>query len=242
MKSAYLIFAMSGLAGSVTHAQAQIATVSVCYDSTAVRPWVTKSGKPLFATLEAHVGVKLNLVALPWRRCLRDVSNGNMAGAVGASYNEERARYAVYPTTSNGQVDATRILEASSYSLYRLKGAKVDWNGTAFIHLTTPVIVQGGYSVAADLSRLHVEVDQSAGSPESVLKMIIAGRSDLGAMVTEDGDQLLTLPAYSQKLEKIKLPLVAKPYFLIFGKRFYSENAVLVERLWSALVIVRDSP
>ena len=54
---------------------------------------------------------------------LRDVSNGTISGAVGASYSEDRARFAVYPAKSNGQLDMTRSLEVSSYSLYRIKGA-----------------------------------------------------------------------------------------------------------------------
>jgi polar amino acid transport system substrate-binding protein len=248
MKSNCMLVGLWGLVGALAqaHGAAQSVVsgivVSVCYDDTAVRPWLTPSGKPLFAALEAKSGVKLNFVPLPWRRCLRDVSSGTMGGAVGASYSEERARFAVYPATSNGQLDMTRCLEVSSYSLYRIKGAKVEWNGKAFSYLTTPVLVQGGYSVAADLARLYVEVDQSAGSPETVFKMLIAGRADLGAMVTEDGDKLLALPAYSAKLEKIKVPFVSKPYFFIFGKRFYSDNKALVDRVWEGLAVLRNGP
>ena len=246
MKTTCLFVVAWGLLWPPTPTQAQAivqsSAFSVCYDATAVRPWVTSSGKPLFPALEAKSGVKLILVPLPWRRCLRDVSNGTMAGAVGASYSDDRAQYAAYPKTPSGQLDTSRRLEASSYSLYRIKGAKVDWNGKAFSHLTTPVVVQGGYSVSADLARLNIDVDQSAGSPETVFKMVVAGRAEVGAMVTEDGDKLLALPPYSEKLEKIKAPLVAKPYFLIFGKRFYGDNTALIERVWADLAIVRDKP
>lgn len=244
MKFNWLFLGVAALACSAAQAQgtAPYSAVSVCYDTTAVRPWLTQSGKPLFAALEAQAGVTLTLVPLPWRRCLSDVSNGTMAGAVGASFSEDRARYAVYPTTPKGQLDLSRRLEASSYSLYRIKGAKVDWDGKQFSHLTTPVIVQGGYSVAADLTRLNVQVDQSASSPEIVFKMVDAGRAELGAMITEDGDKLLALPAYALKLEKIKAPVVAKPYFLIFGKRFYSDNTAFVERVWAGIATVRESP
>lgn len=222
-------------------ANAQTRVVTVCYDETAVRPWVNKAGVALLKTTASLQHVEFEQVALPWLRCLRDVGNGTMAGAIGASYSDERAAFAVFPATADGQLDLSRRMQSSSYSLYRVKGTSTGWDGKQFTNLSSRVVVQRGYSVVADLTKMGVLVDQSAGDAETVLRMLLAGRSQLGALVTELGDEMLTKPEFRRQIEKITPPLVVKSYYLIFGKRYYETNTRLVEELWNHLAVVRDA-
>lgn len=225
--------------GQVARAQSRV--VTVCYDETAVRPWVNKAGVALLKTTASLQHVEFEQVALPWLRCLRDVGNGTMAGAIGASYSDERAAFAVFPATADGQLDTSRRMQSSSYSLYRVKGTNSSWDGKQFTNLSSRVVVQRGYSVVADLTKMGVLVDQTAGDAETVLRMLIAGRSQLGALVTELGDEMLTKPEFRRQFEKISPPLVVKSYYLIFGKRYYETNTRLVEELWNHLAVVRDA-
>ena len=229
------------LAGSWGASFAQVRVVSLCFDETAVRPWVNQAGTVILKATAAQNNVVFEQVALPWLRCLRDLAKGIYAGAVGVSFSDERATYAVFPRNVDGQLDYARRMQASSYSLYRLKGESADWDGKNFHHLNTRVLAQRGYSVVGDLTKLGIKVDQSAGDTETVFKMLLAGRVQLGALVTEQGDALLALPEFSRKLEKLKTPLVVKPYFLVFSKSFYASNPKLVEDLWNSLAVVRDS-
>lgn len=215
--------------------------VSVCYDETAVRPWVNTAGVAQMKATASLQHVEFEQVALPWLRCLRDVGNGTMAGALGASYSDERAAFAVFPSTADGQLDPSRRMQASSYSLYRVIGSTASWDGKQFTNLSSRVVVQRGYSVVADLTRLGVLVDQTAGDAETVLRMLIAGRSQLGSLVTELGDEMLTQPEFRRQIEKITPPLVVKSYYLIFGKRYYETNTRLVEDLWNHLAVVREA-
>ncbi len=221
--------------------QAQPRVVSVCYDETTVRPWVNKAGVALLKTTASLRDIQFEQVPLPWLRCLRDVDRGIYAGAIGASYSDERAAFAVYPTTADGQLDPSRRMLSSSYSLFRVKGATGGWDGKQFHDLTTRVIAQRGYSVVADLRKLGVLVDQSAKDPETVFKMLIAGRSQLGALVTEQGDETLAKPEFRKQLEKLTPPLVVKDYYLVFGRRYYEDNRRMVEEMWDHLAVVRDA-
>ncbi len=227
--------------GVVPLAQSQTRVVTVCYDETAVRPWVNKAGVALLKTAASLQHVEFEQVALPWLRCLRDVANGTMAGAIGASYSDERAEFSVFPATADGLLDQSRRMQSSSYSLYRVKGTKTSWDGTQFTHLSSRVVAQRGYSVVADLTKMGVLVDQTAGDAETVLRMLVAGRSQLGALVTELGDELLAKPEFRRQIEKIAPPLVVKSYYLIFGKRYYETHTRLAEELWNHLAVVRDS-
>ncbi len=222
-------------------AQAQVRLVSVCYDETAMRPWLNKAGVALLKTTASLQHVEFEQVPLPWLRCLRDVGNGTYAGAIGASFSDERAAFAVYPITPDGQIDPSRRMQSSSYSLFRAKGASGDWDGKQFLNVSTRVIAQRGYSVVADLRKHGVLVDQTARDPETVFKMLIAGRSQLGALITEQGEETMAKPEFGKQIEMLPQPLVVKDYYLIFGQRYYQSNKRLVEELWDHLAVVRDS-
>ncbi|OYT93144.1 MAG: hypothetical protein CFE43_04720 [Burkholderiales bacterium PBB3] len=236
----YLVFLLL-LAGTWGTGFAQVRVVSLCYDETAVRPWVNQAGTVILKATAALNHIAFEQVALPWLRCLRDLAKGSYAGAVGVSFSDERATFAVFPLNADGQLDYARRMQASSYSVYRIKGESADWDGKSFHNLSTRVVAQRGYSVVGDLAKLGVQVDQSAGDAETVFKMLIAGRVQLGALVTEQGDELLAKPEFGRKLEKLKAPLVVKPYFLVFSKSFYASNTKLAEDLWNSLAVVRDS-
>ncbi len=222
-------------------AQAQPRAVRVCYDETVVRPWVNQAGVAVLKTTASLQHVELEQVAMPWQRCLREVGNGAVAGAMGASYSDERAAFAVFPSTPDGLLDQSRRMQANSYSLYRMKGTKTGWDGKQFSQLSSRVVVQRGYAVVADLTKMGVLVDQTAADGEAVLRMLMAGRFQLGALLTEVGDELLTKPEFRRQIEKIAPPLVVKSYYLIFGKRYYEANTRLAEELWNHLAVVRDT-
>jgi polar amino acid transport system substrate-binding protein len=222
-------------------AQAQTRVITLCYDETTVRPWVNKAGAPILKTAAGMQRLEIEQLGLPWLRCLRDVSKGLVSGAIGASYTDERSMFAVYPSTADGQLDVSRRMQSSSYSLFRVKGLNTGWDGKQFSNLSSRVVAQRGYSVVGDLTKLGVLVDQTASEPETVFKMLIAGRAQLGALVTEQGDETMAKPEFRKQIEKLSPPLVVKDYYLIFGKRYYEDNHRLVEELWNHVAVVRDA-
>ena len=133
----FLCLSLLLLLGVGPIARAQTRVVTVCYDETATRPWVNKAGVSLLRSTASLQHVEFEQVALPWLRCLRNVANGTMAGAIGASYSDERAAFAVFPATADGQLDPSRRMNVSSYSLYRAKGTKTQWDGKQFTNLTS---------------------------------------------------------------------------------------------------------
>ena len=74
-----------------------------------------------------------------------------------------------------------------------------------------------------------------------MLRTLIAGRSQIGALATELGDALLTKPEYRRRIEKITPPLVVKSFYLVFGKRYYQTHTQLAEDLWNHLAVVLDA-
>jgi len=226
-------------------AYAQTPVIKLCYEDTSYVPWLVKGGQGLDNKLlemaSAKSGVKIEMGALPWKRCLGDVANGDLTGVIAASFNEERAAFAVYPTTADGKLDTSRRIRFDSYSLYRLKGSTANWDGKQFSNLTGPVGAQLGYSVIADIKKLGVAVEEGGATPESQMSKLVEQRIQLAALLTPQGDVLLDHAKFSGKIEKIFTPLIEKPYFLIFGKDYYSNNKKTVEALWAGLAAARES-
>lgn len=188
-----------------------------------------------------RVGLKLDVVSLPWKRCLANVADGSVDAAIDASYTKERAAYAVYPLTQAGEPDARRRLRFGGYTFYRLKGNKVSWNGKNFSNLEGPVGLQLGYSVGSELTKTGVPIFESAGDARNQMRSLANGRLALIVLLTEDGDALLRDPAFSEKVEAIVPAYLMKPYFVVFNKRYYADNRKSVEQFWWTLEKVRDA-
>ena len=232
---------MAGLLGCTPFAHA----LTLCYEDARNTLGNTSDRQAqnyhLVMQAAAKSGEQVKLLPLPWKRCLSQVAKGLVDGALDASYTEERAAFAAYPTTADGKPDPKRRIWAGGYSLYKLKTSAAGWDGQNFTHLTGPVGLQLGYSIGDDLKRLGVPVAEFSGDAEVMLKRLTAGQVPLVALLTDEGDALLEDPALSGVVEGIQPAFSQKPYFVIFHKRYYADHQKNVEGFWSHLATVRES-
>lgn len=245
MKKSIFISLLAGILLSVMSMTTQAKSITLCHENENIFPWLLKEGKGLNIVLLEMVAAKskidLKLESMTWKRCLAEIENGHVDGGFGASYKDERAQYAVYPT-ENGKLDSTRRIRNDTYSLYRIKGNTVDWDGKKFSNLAGVVGAQSGYSIVGDLQKLGVETDDGARPCEVNMQKLIAGRIQAFAALTLEADQTLkTNREFAAKIEKIKTPLADKPYFVIFGKSYYNNNRKTVEDFWNMIGAVRNS-
>ena len=189
----------------------------------------------LLATAKRLPGLTLQLVPLPWRRCIQQVIDGDYDAVVGISFTEERGRSLTFPLARDGRPDDEQRLLRVGYVLVRPRGSKLDWTGQSFVHLTGPLGTQRGYSVA-EFARQHgAEVDEGTGSAASLLAKLDAGRVS-GILISEP--QLAGLvhdKEWGQKYEQGSRPLQQKAYFLAFSKPFANSNTTLTRQIWSTL-------
>ncbi|OAN51252.1 hypothetical protein A6A04_16480 [Paramagnetospirillum marisnigri] len=188
----------------------------------------------------AGTGETLELTGMPWKRCLEGVEKGDIAGAFAASYTDERAKYAVYPM-AEGKLDRTRRLHTDGYTLLRLKGSSVGWDGNTFSNLTGPIGTQAAYSIASDLVRWGVSVDSNSDTPETLLRRFGAGQLQAIALLTGEAQFAMRKPYLADRVEIVSPPLTEKPYFLIFGRGYYDKNRKTVDDLWSMIEKIRES-
>lgn len=234
---------LAGAWGAVAAADAPVARI--CHEGEDSYPWILKDRPGLTTSLlkltEKTLGGRLEVLPLPWKRCLEEAKAGTLDGVVKISYTPERAQDYVYPTTADGQPDASKRLLIDSYSFYRLKGAAVAWDGKT-LKADGAVGAQSGFSVVKQLQGMGARVDDGTRSADDNLKKLVDGRVVAVALQTEEGDiSVAAKPEFAAKIERMSPFLVEKPYFVIFSKAFQAKDPAAAKRIWDAIATARES-
>jgi polar amino acid transport system substrate-binding protein len=238
----------AALIGAVVGASAFAAdkpvSVKLCHEDVDVYPWVLKDRPGLnivhLKAVEQKLGVKLEIAPLPWKRCQEDMREGKVDGIFSASFKTERLDMGHYPMAGD-KPDAARAMMYDGYSLYRLKGAAAQWDGSK-LTVAGSVGAQPGYSIIDQLKQLGARVDDGTKTADDNLKKLLAGRVDAVALQTLEGDNALATNAeFGAKVEKVKPALVDKPFFLMLSKQFVSKYPDFAKEIWKTVADVRES-
>jgi polar amino acid transport system substrate-binding protein len=241
------VFALSLVALSVaaTSALASEPTIKICHENEDSFPWLFKDRVGLTASLikiaEKTYGGKVELVPLPWKRCLDDAKNGAIDGVLKISFSADRTEFLVYPMAGD-KPDASKRLLNDTYSLYRVKGSTAaTWDGKA-LKVDGAVGAQSGFSVVKQLTTLGARVDDATRSADANLTKLVGGRVAAVALQTDEGDiSVANNPELTGKVEKMTPVLVEKPYFVAFSKQFSAKEKTAPQKLWDAIATARES-
>lgn len=228
--------------GASPHVLADSPELLFCYENDNVRPWQTRDGGGLNFDLLNQVAARLKLrfryQPVPWKRCLTDLRNNVYAGALDASFKPERMENGVYPMYSDDaiQADAGKALHVERYVVIRRRGSVADWDGHAFSQLTRPAGAPLGYSVADDLRRTGITVDEGSPTATEVLQKLILARIDVAVLL--QGEVIAMLSENAQLREKVEIlpqPYAEKPYYLMLSHRLVKADPKLADRIWSGI-------
>lgn len=183
------------------------------------------------------MGVKIVWARVPGKRLLMDVRSGQVDAILMLSYSDERAQDLVYPM-KNGQPDKARRIGYLTYSLYRMQGSPVQWDGSRLQGVTGPVGANTGYSVVDTLKQMGLVVEEAKETHQNFKKLML---KRVQAVAAQDimADYLLSGGAF-EGIEKITPQLSGKDYFTAFSKSFASRNPALMEQFWNQLAQLRD--
>ncbi len=183
------------------------------------------------------VGVKAEYVRYPWNRCLKSMEEGEVHGALIASYKPAREVHGVYPK-KNGKIDVSRRFSSSQYCLYVPKASKIRWDGKSFKNLSDIIGTQLGFSISKDLKNLGVEVAEFRTAKQcfDVMKL---GR--IAGVATHKDTGNIYLAQNKRKFKLISPPLTSKPYYMMLSKQFVKRYPKFAERIWNTVGLVRQS-
>jgi polar amino acid transport system substrate-binding protein len=195
----------------------------------------------LVRLIEKQLNIKIEINRYPWTRCLEtELKNGTADGAFIASYKAEREQFGAYPRKADGTIDPSKRVTTLSYSFYKRTGDAWKWDGKALGEVKGKIGVPGGYSIAGDLEKMGAVVD-AYGSTEVNMRNLLANRLALVATIDDDGDYIVAKKEFSGKIEKVAIPIVSKPYFIMLSHQFVANNPALAEKIWNASAELRDT-
>jgi polar amino acid transport system substrate-binding protein len=173
----------------------------------------------------------------PWARCLTELESGAVDGIFSSSFKPERMKIGVYPM-KDGKDDRRYRIDTKSYSFYKLNNSTSKWDGKGFENVQLGVLAVRGYSVVDDLKKLGVSVKE-VNRPEDAFRMLLAGRADGFAHLTEFGDYVLKGNPEFARIVKATPPIVSKDYYLQISHQFQVRHPTLVPAIWQALAEIR---
>ncbi|WP_163833447.1 substrate-binding periplasmic protein [Spartinivicinus ruber] len=183
------------------------------------------------------LNVNINIVRMPWKRCLISLQEGRINAVTTASYKPEREKSGRYPKKA-GQLDVSRRFNTSSYFLYAVKDLLVKWDGNILENKSNlSVGAQRGFSIVADLNNLGVKTTE-VDNPESGFIMLLNNR--LSALAVHENVGQVYVRKYNN-IKQLSPPLKTKPYFLIISHQFYSKYPEFSEEIWNTVEKLRNS-
>lgn len=185
--------------------------------------------------IEKELKIPMVFVRLPYKRCLYDMENGKVDAVMTGSYKAKREKHGVYPK-KDGKPDPDKRVYNSAYYLYVLKGSQIQWDGSNFKNLNSPVGAELGFSIIDDLKKWGVKV-RTVHSAEANFTLLINKRLDSVVAHETTGQR------YTHKYKNIKQlepPLTAKPYYLLLSHQFYKAYPDISHEIWDTMSRLRE--
>jgi len=192
-----------------------------------------------------ELGVKVVFVKLPNKRVLYSLQkNQGIDGAFMYSFKTERQEDGQYPM-KNGKTDDEKRIATLSYYVYKLKDSPLKWDGKAFSGVDVSsdknnIGANMGYSIVADLVKLGVKVDEGSKTTEQNFKKLTTTRICGYAHQDLVADEFISSSGLKD-VEKLPVPLVKKPYFLLFSHQFMKDNPEIAQKMWDKISSIRES-
>ena len=102
-------------------------------------------------------GINIKLKPIMWSRGLELIKASLADGIINASYNDERAAYAIYPMKA-GKPDPAKMLRLAEYFLYKNKNSTITWDGTKFAGIDGDIVSISSFAIVKDLRKMGIAV------------------------------------------------------------------------------------
>ncbi|PHV12985.1 substrate-binding periplasmic protein [Chitinimonas sp. BJB300] len=220
--------------------------IKLCIEDEDSYPWLLKNRPGLsiimMQMVEKRLEVKMDIQPLPWKRCMEVVKHGIFDGLFKISFKADRMELGNFPMIGD-KPDISKRMFDDSYSLYRLKGTNVDWDGKVIRNAEAGIGAQAGFSIVDQLKAMGITVDDGTRIADDNLRKLLVGRVAAVALQTQEGDASIAANADMRgKIERLSPPLAEKPYFLMLSKPFVTKYSEFSKLVWDAVAEVRESP
>ncbi len=220
-------------------------TVKICTDNGFWYPFTyTKDKQAVGLHIDvvskalANLGYSVEYRPLPWKRCLSEAEDGKVDGVVSASYKDKRAAFMYYPSDAATAKKSDFRIQQVEYVVVTTANNDYEFDGDVN-SIPQPVRAPRGYSIADDLKKKGLKVDDKASGDENNMKKLL--RSGKGSLVTiPEVVKLLSGRAeYKGKFKISEKPVKSKSYYFTISKNT-KLTADERQKIWEEIAKVRE--
>lgn len=229
-------------------------SLKFCYEDKQLRPYYFGNGVDVPADLPGatieHLRLlvskvpelQLQLIRLPWKRCLQQLQQGDVDALI-ASYAPERELLGHYPKVgdvANAAPDAQRAFSQHQTCLVTMPDASWRWDGEKLVGIDAIVIARPlGYAPLKSAAAQHITVQESL-SPAMDMELLRAGRVHaITSLCMVAGTPMEAPYLRKNQLRIIFPPLYSSTGYLVFSHRFFQQHQDQAMQLWQHLAEVR---
>lgn len=223
-----------------------------CYEDKLLFPYYLGTGSQVPATRPGatieHLqqltqkvpDVQLELVRMPWKRCLAALNN-NEVDAIVASYHPERTAIGRYPMLQQ-QPDPKRAFAEHHTCLVSRQDAPWSWDGQKIIGEDEIVIGRPlGYAAITSPVGQKFQMHYTLSGTMD-LDLLKKGRINaVTTLCNINGQQFTASFIASRGLKVLYPPLYSNTGYLVFSVDFYQRQQVLADALWQQLADYKGS-
>lgn len=239
----WLALGLAGLLGALPAAAFQVCVGDVpvppYLSGDASRPGVTER---LMVDAGRQIGLQVELLRWPARRCFEQMRLGKVEAGVGAAIPANTQEFD-FPGSPGG--DPQMRVARTSIVLVKRQDAVVNWDGRhlEMPHASPPRLgARAGFRAGTEaVRRLGLELTPGPNQALHVLRMLQLGRLDLAVLVHEEADALLARPEFSN-LTQLEPPLLVSDFFVMTIRQLPEAQRQQVQRWWELMAQWRDLP
>lgn len=219
--------------------------IKLCYENVELKPFYYGTDKipekpgyivDLVELAVKSAGAQAILYRQPWKRCILNVTRGEMDGLFSVIKTPEREKWAEFPT----QKQSGSYLLKISYPIYVKRGSHLTWSDNQFNGVRFGVAAPPGYVARNTLIEKGVypkgeqDLDLSRG-----LRMVALGRLDGYVVNKTTGDKMIEQLGLENQITTLPTPFIYEYLNLAFSKPFFEENKECSEKIWQQIETIR---
>lgn len=246
-RTGILYLMLSCLASAPAWGQEKPLALTFGYDNLTAQPWYSSEQHGYVIQLlkladDELSAIDFNLKGLPWKRCLEELETGTIDGCFSTTYSSEREEKGLYPRNSAGELDSSRSLFKSTYSLMvpsalkpnlKINGLKIEgWNMKYRIGYNLH------WTIGTDLEPLGYNLESAPSIDANKMKLLngrIKGLADLTSRL-----EVLKKSGEMQGFEILTPPLTEKEFFLILSRSLEKKRPQLADKIWNKIYEIKN--
>lgn len=181
---------------------------------------------------------------MSWKQCLDQAKEGKVDAVATASYRDNRSAYLNYPPgAAVDRKSPWRVTEVEYVVITSSKNEKnqinhYEFNGDVKT-LPQPVRVPANYSVAEDLRREGLKVEEGKNSLANFKNLLKQNTGSVVDLIEVADYYAKNISGFANKYDIQKKPLNLKSYYLAFSKKSPIPNED-IKRIWEEIAHIRD--